>query len=99
MRVKENSNFSCRSGRSELFNGLPIQDGRCHIEAARLWQREEPLDVVVKLFQSVVRPSLNFFEVATAGIWFGATVKLDDPGVHRHGWNLLSVSIVHRRET
>jgi hypothetical protein len=42
----------------------------------------------VNLFQLVFRPSLNLVEVATAMIWYGATVKPDDPSVHCHSWNL-----------
>jgi hypothetical protein len=49
------------------------------IESARLGQQEDPLYVVVNGFQLIICPLLNLANVTTATIWFGATVKPDNP--------------------
>src|SRR4051812_25960444 len=74
-----------RRARFEGGDVVGGQDWRVRIGAARLLEREEPLNVVVDLLEVPIVPRQDVFEGSPRVVCSCSTVKTQDRGVG-HGW-------------
>jgi hypothetical protein len=67
---------------AKFSNRSAVQERSAGIHRTRLGQREQPLDVVVNRFQTIVRPTLNLREETPAVIGCISVVEIDNRGAH-----------------